>query len=351
MNIKKALAIIGTLSLICCNICSCSENKTSNKSSDNITSSNSEAETKASETTAATSAIETTKEEPTEPETEPGNKISEEEQAKINEACIARLTEFTQMECYNPYDYPCGYTLCDINEDGIDELIVHYMSFLGETEALYYYDDGEYYEIASATESGIDICIDGHFIQFSTWDGRESRNIIELDGEDFKRDVISSLPEIYQHNDVEISEDEFNKLNEKYDSYDWEKPAFEDFSTILPESVVFPEIDLSGIGGSYGNNNGGGISLDSIVGTWKLSHFMDENNQPIYFDDMDYGYVFYADGTGYLYNGSKTWNFTYTSTGVNSYEVRFSNDSNPAYCRMENGYFVSWEEYYYKRCY
>ncbi len=351
MNIKRALTIIGTLSLICCNICSCSENKTSDKSSDNITSLNSEAETEAFETTAATSAIETTKEETTQPPTEPETKISEEEQAKIDEACIACLTEFTQMECYNPNEYPCKFTLCDINEDGIDELIVHYMSFLGETEALYYYEDGVYNEVAYASESGIDICIDGHFVQFSSWGGRESRNIIEIDGKDFKKDVISRLPEGYQHNDVDISEDEFNKLTEKYNSYDWEKPEFEDFSNVLPESVVFPEIDLSGIGGSSGNNNGGGISLDSIVGTWKLSHYMDANSQPVYFDDTDYGYVFYADGTGYLYNGSETWDFTYTSTGVNSYELRFSNDSNPAYCRMENGYFVSWIGYYYKRCY
>ena len=335
MNIKKAIAIIGTLSLICCNICSCSENKTSDKSSNNITSSNSEAETEASETPAATSAIESTKEGQTEPE----NKISEEERSKIDEACIACLTEFTQMECYNPNEYPYKFTLCDINEDGIDELIVHYMSFLGETEALYYYENGEYKEIVYASESGIDICIDGHSVQFSSWDGRESRNIVEIDGKDFKKDVISRLPEGYQHNDVDISEDEFNKLNEKYDSYDWEKPAFEDFSTILPESIVFPEIDFSDIGGSYGNNNGGGISLDTIVGTWEISHY------------MDYGYVFYADGTGYLYNGSEIWDFTYTSSGVNSYEILFSNDSNPAYCRMENGYFVSWIGYYYKRCY
>lgn len=112
--------------------------------------------------------------------------------------------------------------------------------------------------------------------------------------------------------------------------------------------AVVPEIDLSDNENNFGNNDGGDISLDSIVGTWKISHYM-ENNQPVYFDDIDYGYVFYADGTGYLYNESETWDFTYTSTGVNSYKLLFSNDSNPAYCHMENGYFVSWIGYYYKR--
>lgn len=339
MNIKKAIAIIGTLSLIGCNLWSCSDNKTSDKSSDSAAISDSSAESETTGTTEATAAaVQTTEaEELTEPATEPENNISEEEQAKIDDACIALLTEFTKMEGYNPYEYSYQYMMCDINEDGIDELIVHYMSMLGETEALYYYEDGVYSEIASASESGIDICIDRHFIQFSSWDGRDSRNIVEVDGKEFKKDVISILPEGYQHNDVEISEDEFNKLNEKYDSYNWEKPEFDDFSNILPESVAFPEIDF----GDTGNNNGGGISIDPIVGTWELSYWT-VNDQPMNdVSNADFGYVFNADGTGYLYNEGSQINFTYNSTGIDSYEINGNDSSTPIYGYIENGYFVS----------
>lgn len=344
MNTTNIIAIISTLSLIGFTLCSCSANKTNEDSLKNATVLDDTTEEKASETTTTaqtTKAEEETTAKPTEVEED---KLSEEEQSKINDACIVCLTEFTKMEGYNPYKYPYQYMLCDINEDGIDELIVHYMSMLGETEALYYYKDGEYNEIAFASESGFDICIEGHFIQFSSWDGRDSRNIIKIDGEEFKKDVISILPEGYQHNDVEISEDEFNKLTEQYDSYKWEKPKFEDFSNILPESVAFPEIALGSIDYSTGNN---GISSDSIVGKWKAYSIGDSPA------DGNYGYEFYADGTGYYYNDytSATSSLTYTSTGLNSYSISFDFGGNPMEGWIENGYLVTENNVYLVRVY
>lgn len=351
MKITKTIALISTLSLLGCSLCSCSENKKGGSGSDSSKVTDSAEEKSTIETTAATEKATTapTTEAITEPETETEEKISAEEQAKIDEACIACLTEFTQMEGYNPYDYPYKYTLCDINEDGIDELIVHYMSMIGEAEMLHYYEDGKYNAVASAPESEFDICFDEHSVQFNSWGGGEARTIVEIDGKDFKQDVLLKLPEGYKHNGIDISEDEFNKLNEKYDSCTWEKPEFKDLSNILPESVAFPEIDLSGLDGNgAGGNNGGGISIDPIVGTWKLSHYM-ENGQPKYFDNTEYGYVFYADGTGYLYNYQETDNFTYITSGDNSYTLYFSEDANPAPFHMENGYLVSWIGYYYER--
>lgn len=339
MKIKKAIAIISTLSLIFCNLWSCSDNKTNDKSSDSIATSCSTTESEVAATTKTTSvAVQTTEaEEPTELE----NNIYEEEQVKIDEACIACLTEFTQMEGYNPYDYPYKYTLCDINEDGIDELIVHYMSMVGEAEMLRYYEDGKYNVVASAPESGFDICIEEHFVQFTSWGGGEARTIVEIDGKDFKQDVLLKLPEGYQQNGVDISEDEFNKLNEKYNSCTWKKPEFEDFSAILPESIVFPKIDLNGVE----DNNGDDMSSDSIVGKWEAYSIGDSPA------DVNYGYEFYADGTGYFYNDytSATASLTYTSTGQNSYSISFDVGGNPMEGHIENGYLITENDVYLVR--
>ncbi len=357
MKITKTIALIGTLSLLGCCIFSCSESKKGGSGSEPSEVSDSTEEKSTVEATEATEKTTTepvtapTTEAPTEPETEPDEKISAEEQAKIDEACIACLTEFTQMEGYNPYDYPYKYTLCDINEDGIDELIVHYMSMVGEAEMLHYYEDGKYNAVASAPESGFDICIEEHFVQFTSWGGGEARTIVEIDGKDFKQDVLLKLPEGYQHNDVDILEDEFNKLTKQYDSYKWEKPEFEDFSNILPESVAFPEIDLSGLNGNdAGGNNGGGISIDPIVGTWKVSQCI-VGDQIQYSGDDNIGYVFYADGTGYWYDYQSTINFTYVSSGINSYELYYENDTNPLSVYIEDEYLITWLFDYYKYYY
>ncbi len=347
MNTTKMIAIISTLSLLGCCLCSCSESKKGGSGSEPSEVSDSTEEKSTVEATEETEKTTTepvtapTTEVPTEPETEPDEKISAEEQAKIDEACIACLTEFTQMEGYNPYDYPYKYTLCDINEDGIDELIVHYMSMVGEAETLYYYEDGKYNAIASAPESGFDICIEEHFVQFTSWGGGEARTIVEIDGKDFKQDVLLKLPEGYQQNGVDISEDEFNKLNEKYNSCTWKKPESEDFSAILPESIVFPKIDLNGVE----DNNGDDMSSDSIVGKWEAYSIGDSPA------DVNYGYEFYADGTGYFYNDytSATASLTYTSTGQNSYSISFDVGGNPMEGHIENGYLITENDVYLVR--
>ncbi len=352
MNIQKILAIITTISLLSCCLCSCSESKKGGSGSEPSEVSDSTEEKSTVEATEATEKTTTepvtapTTEAPTKPEAEPEEKISAEEQAKIDEACIACLTEFTQMEGYNPYDYPYKYTLCDINEDGIDELIVHYMSMVGEAEMLHYYEDGKYNAVASAPESGFDICIEEHFVQFTSWGGGEARTIVEIDGKDFKQDVLLKLPEGYQHNDVDISEDEFNKLTKQYDSYKWEKPEFEDFSNILPESVAFPEIDLSGLNGNgAGGNNGGGISVDTIVGTWRAYSIGDS------LVTDDYGYVFNYDGTGYFYNNytSSTADIVYSSSGGNNYSLSFTAGGSPLNFSISGDYLITEENVYYIR--
>lgn len=61
------------------------------------------------------------------------------DQKKIEKAYIRKLTEFAKSEDFNAFDYASKYALYDIDNDGIEELIIQYLSVVGNAENLYYY--------------------------------------------------------------------------------------------------------------------------------------------------------------------------------------------------------------------
>ena len=184
---------------------------------------------------------------------EANNKITTEEKTQaptvqtvidknaIKTAYIDKLTEFTKTEDYDPYNHISKYALYDINNDGIEELIIQYATMVGNAEKLYQYQNEEYVEIARCSESSFEICPEEHCVQWYGYGGYISRSVLSFGNQGNTIDEMHaeiSPYELYILNDIGISKTEYEKINSKYDAMNWVTPAFYKFDNILPNDVA-----------------------------------------------------------------------------------------------------------------
>lgn len=165
------------------------------------------------------------------------------DQNKVKEAYIRKLTEFAKSDDFNAYEYASKYALYDIDNDGIDELIIQYMNTVGNAEKLYYYKNGEYAEIANCCESSFTICPEEHCVQWYGYGGGTLRSVLKLGKQGNSLDELLIGPYLdtshYTFNDVGISKSEYENIMAKYDAMNWVSPTFYNFQTILSDDIVY----------------------------------------------------------------------------------------------------------------
>lgn len=97
---------------------------------------------------------------------------------------------------------------------------------------------------------------------------------------------------------------------------DWYKIYTDDKSGYVAAQYI-KEADLNQSG-----NNGSSAGMEPIVGTWNLSYISYQGypDDTTYYDDsVDYGFVFYSDGTACFNNNGEKDTFNYKKYGDNSY--------------------------------
>lgn len=164
------------------------------------------------------------------------------DQDKLKEAYIRTLTEFTKTDNFNAYDHASKFAFYDIDDDGIEELFIQYMTAIGNAENLYYYKNGEYTEIAHCAESSFTICPEEHCVQWYGYGGYELRSVLKLgkQGNTIDEMYVQVYPNTaYMLNDVGISASEYEKVVTKYDSMKWVRPDFYDFKAILSDDIIY----------------------------------------------------------------------------------------------------------------
>lgn len=127
-----------------------------------------------------------------------------------------------KTEKYHFFDRDAKYALYDINADGIEELFISYANSVSIGSDLYIYKNGIYVKKHHFAE-GAKICLTEHLICENIYGGGEMTKIYVISDNDIlQKDEISKLynSEFY-HNDLSVSESEYNKLKSKYDFLDW----------------------------------------------------------------------------------------------------------------------------------
>ncbi|MBP5379771.1 MAG: SH3 domain-containing protein, partial [Ruminococcus sp.] len=158
----------------------------------------------------------------------------------VKEAYVKKLTEFAKSDDFNAYDHASKYALYDVDNDGIEELIIQYQVTVGNAEKLYYYKNGEYSEIASCMESSFTIAPNEHMVQCYMHGGGTARLVPEINPQGTTTEEITMVyPDKYTHNKKSITKEEYDTLNNKYNAINWVSPSFNAFSAVLPDSVVF----------------------------------------------------------------------------------------------------------------
>ena len=158
----------------------------------------------------------------------------------IKEAYVRKLTEFAKSDDFNAYDNASKYVLFDIDNDGVEELIIQYQVIIGNAEKLYYYKNGEYSEIASCAESSFYIAPNEHLVQWYIGGGGTTRFVASISEQGIATEKITKVyPSTYSYNKKGISKEEYESLNRKYDGISWVKPTFSHFSTVLPDAIVY----------------------------------------------------------------------------------------------------------------
>lgn len=159
---------------------------------------------------------------------------------KIKEAYIKTMKEFKNPDgLEEDIAHPYKYALYDIDNDGIEELIIQCETIVGNYETLYYYNNGEYTEIASCSESSFQISPEEHCVQWYGYGGYESRSVLKLSKQG---NIIDELHIEYYpseqciKNGVAISQQEYESIMAKYDALNWVKPHFNKFSSVISES-------------------------------------------------------------------------------------------------------------------
>lgn len=128
----------------------------------------------------------------------------------------------------NSFNDSVMYGLCDVNADGVPELLINYATEADDMTSMYIFFETDYRQAVSFGGSA-EICAAQHLIQSFGYGGASVRKIFEMDA----RGNISSKDELYEEyigvdtmyyalNGIEIGKAQYDELNEYYDSLKWE---------------------------------------------------------------------------------------------------------------------------------
>ncbi len=148
------------------------------------------------------------------------------------EASIRALDAFLQTynlgSPENPYYLDSVmYSLIDINEDGVPELLIEYPTELDDIADLYIYDGSDYKEYEGLNLIIERVCISQHLFENYAYGDGTARYIYEMDAEgnvSLKDEIVCGYDseEYYTLNGEEISSSEYDEINSYYDSLQWE---------------------------------------------------------------------------------------------------------------------------------
>lgn len=145
---------------------------------------------------------------------------------EMYEAASIRALEHFMLD--NSFNDSVMYGLCDINADGVPELLINYATEADDMTSMYIFFETDYRQAVSFGGSA-EICAAQHLIQSFGYGGASVRKIFEMDA----RGNISSKDELYEEyisvdtmyyalNSIEIGKAQYDELNEYYDSLKWE---------------------------------------------------------------------------------------------------------------------------------
>ena len=119
------------------------------------------------------------------------------------------------------FDREAKYAMYDIDNNGVDELFITYYVDSGDVISdLYVYENGEYLKKYSFNEAKI--CLSDDLILQNIYGGGIGTWIYTLvNGEVLQKDEFKDMPDAYYHNDLVVSEYEYNSIYSEYEKKDW----------------------------------------------------------------------------------------------------------------------------------
>lgn len=174
-----------------------------------------------SEITAQSQEIITTSEATT--EASKGEKVDTSDAVK--RALIAHLDkEFANEKSqeYYYFDRDVKYAVYDVNDDGIDELFISYHGIESVQTDLYIYKNGEYIKSLNFY-NGVEICLNEHLVRSNGYGGGVATHIYAIINNEIlqKDELLMLYDSAYYHNDLTITESEYNQLISQYDAMEW----------------------------------------------------------------------------------------------------------------------------------
>ncbi|MBE6851555.1 MAG: hypothetical protein E7504_07495 [Ruminococcus sp.] len=149
------------------------------------------------------------------------------------ESAIRTLDGFLESYWLGPADAPyyldnVMYSLIDVNEDGVPELLTSYPTEASDTSSLYIYDGGDYRKYDALTWGNARVCVSAHLIELRSYEGAEVRTIYEMDAQgnvSLKDVIFYDYDGNFMCNGEKISSGEYDALQRSYDSLQWENIA------------------------------------------------------------------------------------------------------------------------------
>lgn len=155
----------------------------------------------------------------------PNSSAQETPAIDFNEAARQALYSHLEAKKYDEFytDANPKYYLCDIDGNDVPELFISYLGAADTNYDLYVYKNGKY-EIIESFWGGLNICLEENLIESRIYGGTTIRRIYKLiDSECLLKDTLKSDGNSgdYLYNDEGIDKNEYDRLNNQYDSMNW----------------------------------------------------------------------------------------------------------------------------------
>ena len=157
------------------------------------------------------------------------------------------------------FDREAKYAMYDIDNNGVDELFITYYVDSGDVMSdLYVYENGEYLKKYSFNEAKI--CLSDNLILQNIYGGGIGTWIYTLvNGEVLQKDEFDDMPDAYYHNDLVVSEYEYNSIYSEYEKKDWIYLTYSskyiseliDMSAYTDTSAKYTTYDTSAAGSDF----------------------------------------------------------------------------------------------------